>query len=287
MQCSWLGNCLIYSYARSLQMLCLSSGEAEFNGGVAACSEGIFTKEIFGFVGSPLKMEVYLDSSAARGVFQRQGVGRIRHLEVKSLWVQEALQRKLFSLHAVPSQENTADFGTKALAVKRFVELRQKIGIGSYEMVEKQPMIQDKENYKSVAAVSAVGNGMTRHALMVALLTLLQSAESFEIELNVEKNDWVFTDLGLGICVVLMLQSLMLWFFFKCITRHFQVHATLSLGTKQVQTAEKGVDCEINTWSSKVYHLEGRDVFHVDTTCPRLGQRSRSFDALRLCMQGL
>ena len=91
----------LYRYARSLQMLCLSSGEAEFNGGVAACSEGLFMKEIFGFVGHPLKTEVCLDSSAARGVFQRQGVGRIQHLEVKSLWVQEALQRKLFSLHAV------------------------------------------------------------------------------------------------------------------------------------------------------------------------------------------
>lgn len=37
----------------------------------------------------PLKMEVFLDSSAARGGFQRQGVGRIRHLEVKSLWAPE------------------------------------------------------------------------------------------------------------------------------------------------------------------------------------------------------
>ena len=199
-----VGNCLIYSYARSLQMLCLSSGEAEFNGGVAACSEGIFMKEIFGFIGFPLKMEVYLDSSAARGVFQRQGVGRIRHLEVKSLWVQDALQRKMFSLHPVSSQENAADFGTKALAVKRFIELRQKIGIGTNEMANKAAAVQEKENYKSVAAVSSVGKGMAQHALMVALLTLLQSAESFEIEPTVEKSDWVFTDFSIGICVVLI-----------------------------------------------------------------------------------
>lgn len=150
-------------------------------------------------------------------------------------------------------------------------------------MVEKLAMIRDKKHYKSVPAVNAVGNGMTRHALMMALLTLLQSAESFEMEPNADKSDWVFTDLGLGICLVLMLQGLMLWVFFKCVTRHFQVHGGLSLGTKQVQTAEKGIDCEINTWSSRVYHLEGRDVFHVDTTCPRLEQRSRPFETLRLC----
>ena len=65
-----VGGCLLFSYARSLQMLCLSSGEAEFNGGVAACSERLFMKEVFAFIGFPLQMEVYLDSSAARGVFQ-------------------------------------------------------------------------------------------------------------------------------------------------------------------------------------------------------------------------
>ena len=57
----------------------------QFNGGVAACAEVLFLKEILTFAGRPVTMEVYLDSSAARGVFQRQGVGRIRCLEVKSL----------------------------------------------------------------------------------------------------------------------------------------------------------------------------------------------------------
>ena len=33
-------------------MLCFLSGEAEFNGGVAACSEGLFMKEVFSFLAS-------------------------------------------------------------------------------------------------------------------------------------------------------------------------------------------------------------------------------------------
>ena len=106
--------------------------------GVAACTERLFLKEILTFAGHPVTMEVYLDSSAARGVFQRQGVGRIRHLEVKSLWVQEALQRKLFSLHAVPSNDHTADFGTKALTVQRFHKLRAMPKIGTMDGVRYQ-----------------------------------------------------------------------------------------------------------------------------------------------------
>ena len=235
-----VGNCLLFSYSRSLQMLCLSSGEAEFNGGVAACSEGLFMKEVLAPAGFPVDMEVYLDSSAARGLFQRQGVGRIRHLEVKSLWVQEALQRKLFSLHAVNTQDNLADFGTKGLAVKRFSELREKLGIGNYMTEDRLGTIQEKENGKSVNAVSL--QHVSKHALMVAMMALLQGAAGIEIEPNEGSMsstvsmaggalaDWVFTDLSIAFGIILVIQSLMLWMFFRCLTKHFMVSGGVEPG---------------------------------------------------------
>ena len=190
-----VGGCLLYSYARSLQMLCLSSGEAEFNGGVAACAEGLFLKEIFMFAGHPIKMEVFLDSSAARGVFQRQGVGRIRHLEVKSLWVQEALQRKLFTLHAVPSSDNTADFGTKALTIERFHKLRTMLKIGTHEEVSEK-----EKNHVNV--VSTAGQ-FSKKMMIAALITMLQQADGAREadEPNAESgtlSQWIFTDLAVA-----------------------------------------------------------------------------------------
>ena len=127
------GGNLLASYSRGLAMICLSSGEAEFNGGVAACSEGLFFKKILSFMGQSTRMKVWLDSSAARGVFQRQGVGRIRHLEAKSLWVQEGLKKKEFELEAVRSEENSADVGTKALNEAKLVKHRKDIGVMSQE----------------------------------------------------------------------------------------------------------------------------------------------------------
>ena len=114
-------------------MICLSSGESEFNGGVAAASEALFFKKILEFHGHPVAVNIWLDSSAARGAFQRQGVGRIRHLEAKSLWVQEALRRKEFALHAVGTHENTADIGTKALAQAKLVQHRETLRVWGYE----------------------------------------------------------------------------------------------------------------------------------------------------------
>ena len=46
--------------------------------------------------------------------FQRQAAGRVRHLEVKSLWVQQVLRQKKFSL-AVRANGNVADDGMEAL----------------------------------------------------------------------------------------------------------------------------------------------------------------------------
>ena len=124
-----VGGCLIGSYSRGLAMICLSSGEAEFNGGVIATAEGIFYKEILAFFKIPVELRMWLDSAAARGVFQREGVGRIRHLEAKSLWVQAGLKEKKFSLHSVNTEVNGADIHTKTLPVARFQKLRKMLGV--------------------------------------------------------------------------------------------------------------------------------------------------------------
>ena len=274
-----VGGCLLYSYARSLQMLCLSSGEAEFNGGVAACAEGLFLKEIFMFAGHPIKMEVYLDSSAARGVFQRQGVGQIRHLEVKGLWVQEALQRKLFTLHAVPSSDNTADFGTKALTIERFHKLRAMLKIGNYDEV-----IQKEKG--NVNVVSAAGQ-FSKKAMIAALIMMLQQAEGAREadEPNTENgtlSQWIFVDLAVAFGWVLLIQAIMLAGFLWLVGK---INGGLSIRPgKTTETKEVAVQAEWmpERWS-KVFHLEGRDIFHVDCTCPRLAQRTRNFDVLRLC----
>ena len=110
--------------------------EAEFNGGVAACSEGLFFKQIFEFFGYPTTMRVWMDASAARGIFQRQGVGRVRHLEAKCLWAQDALKQKKFEIMAVNTHENIADMGTKALPVTKHCKFKLMMNIVSKKAFE-------------------------------------------------------------------------------------------------------------------------------------------------------
>jgi len=63
-----------------------------------------------------LPLSVHADSSAAIGICRRSGIGRVRHLAVGQLWVQDHLRRGTFRLFKVRGDENPADLCTKHLA---------------------------------------------------------------------------------------------------------------------------------------------------------------------------
>ena len=52
---------------------------------------------------------MFADSSAAIGICKRSGIGKVRHLAVGQLWVQERLKTKDFELYKVLGTENPAD----------------------------------------------------------------------------------------------------------------------------------------------------------------------------------
>ena len=60
-----------------------------------------------------LKLEVLTDSTANIDVHSQIGSGRVRHLDVRWLWAQEAVQAERFSLKKVGTIENVSDLTTK------------------------------------------------------------------------------------------------------------------------------------------------------------------------------
>ena len=63
----------------------------------------------------PGKALVYADASAALGIIQRKGVGSIRHLDTRLLWVQEKVVKEVVEYRKVAGTVNPADLGTKYL----------------------------------------------------------------------------------------------------------------------------------------------------------------------------
>ena len=119
---------LMESRVRSQKAIALSSGESEFVAIAAGCSDGMLIRHLcMAKVGEPCDMKVRSDSSAARAMVQRQGIGRVRHLDAALLWAQqkerEREREKIFSVGAIGTELNCADIGTKNLTRSRLFGL--------------------------------------------------------------------------------------------------------------------------------------------------------------------
>ena len=66
--------------------------------------------------GIPLQASVRTDASAALAITQRQGLGKLRHIDVHWLWIQERIKAGDLSANKVPGKENPADLLTKHLS---------------------------------------------------------------------------------------------------------------------------------------------------------------------------
>lgn len=87
------GRCLVYSASRTQKVISLSSAEAE----VYTCSSGtsdaiLLARLLTWITNTRTLIYIYTDSSGAKGILFRRGVGRLRHLSCRILWLQEMVE---------------------------------------------------------------------------------------------------------------------------------------------------------------------------------------------------
>ena len=148
--------------------------EAELVAATIGAAEGILTREIFRFVlNADVQLDIRMDSSSARQWLQRSGIGRLKHLAARSLWLQSAVKEKELCLKAIPAQFNLSDFNTKRLTCTRRDLLMFYLPMvrSSEEPLEK---IGEEEVYKAVCKRVCQGGqavvSMTRLVQAVMLL---------------------------------------------------------------------------------------------------------------------
>ena len=164
-------------------MIATSSGEAELYAAVSVLKDMILIKRSLSFIGMSAKMELRLDSSAARAMLERQGAGRVRHVEVAVLWAQQWVKDKCVTVRAEPTRTNCADLGTKVHSVARFRELSDMIQLKDRDDFESEA---SKETLPAPLPVAGVGHRPSPLASLVTFLsTLLLQAEA-RIKLETE-----------------------------------------------------------------------------------------------------
>ena len=189
--CILFGTCLLHSSSRTQKLVSLSSGESETYAASSAACDGVLLQRFLEFcINKPVCTVPYLDSSAARGILQRQGVGRVRHMSCRVLWFQELLKmpEKKHRVSPVPGNLNIADIGTKRLPKHRLERLMAFCNIGSmygdsFLSLKQDQTLNQNQLRQTVAAFPA-----WQLRLMV-LGALGQPAQSFSTEMHDKMNE--------------------------------------------------------------------------------------------------
>ena len=94
----------------------MSSPEAGYYAIVKASAEALGIQALAVDLGWAVRIRLCVDSSAAKATASRSGVGRVRHMEVRFLWLQDVVMRKRLELKKICGKKNPADVLTKPLS---------------------------------------------------------------------------------------------------------------------------------------------------------------------------
>ena len=107
------GHCL-HHWSRTQANIALSSGEAELNSALKGGCELAGACEMVREISGPVEADLYGDSSACHGTLHREGAGKVKHLEVKQLWLQDRIKKGLMRYTKIAREFNPSDSLAKA-----------------------------------------------------------------------------------------------------------------------------------------------------------------------------
>ena len=110
-----LGSHALKAWSSTQDNIALSSAEAEFYAAVKCGSQLLGMKAMLEDLGVDFRihLKIKIDASAAIGISMRKGLGKLRHIEVNQLWLQDAIHKGKIGIEKVDGKSNLADFLTK------------------------------------------------------------------------------------------------------------------------------------------------------------------------------
>jgi hypothetical protein len=123
-----MGEHLVQFSCKLQKTIALSSGEAELNALVSGLTEALGISSLCRDWKLASQVECRCDSSAARGIAHRTGVGKMKHLQVRQLWVQEQVRLNRATVAWIPRASNSADAFTHQCSAVVLSEHLQRIG---------------------------------------------------------------------------------------------------------------------------------------------------------------
>ncbi len=113
--CIMLGVHCVRSWSKTQSVIATSSAESELYALVRASQEAMGIRTLLSDFGVYAKVSLKVDASAALSIVERKGLGKLKHVCVQWLWVQQVSKRKEIAYEKIKGQVNPTDAMTKHL----------------------------------------------------------------------------------------------------------------------------------------------------------------------------
>ena len=109
------GSHALKAYTRKQKIIARSSAEAEQNAAALGASELKGIISLMRDLGYEKRPVLAIDAKATEHILHRQGIGKLKHIDVAYLWIQDEVRSRRLQVRRVKSEDNIADLGTKPL----------------------------------------------------------------------------------------------------------------------------------------------------------------------------
>ena len=138
-------------------MVASSSGESEYYAIVKTGSQCLGSQALLSDFGLSSRFMLVTDATAAQGIAARRGLGRIGHIEVNQLWLQDKVNRGDIVVEKTRGRSNFADTLTKhVLGESLRVHVhgaRLTLRLGRHELV---PVVDESVNAHALSKDSGL-----------------------------------------------------------------------------------------------------------------------------------
>lgn len=155
------GSHYLKGWSRTLAVLALSTGESELMSITKGTTELLGMRSLARDMGEEAKLELASDATAAIGMFARLGVGKVRHLAVADLWVQQTARSRQAAYRKIDGHVNPGDMNTKPMDAQTMERHLAHIG---YQVAAGRPQSTPAHGEATAPLATAAADGSDARA---------------------------------------------------------------------------------------------------------------------------
>ncbi len=185
-----VGGNTLGTWSKTQATVALGSGEAEFvalhQGLLEGLAMRLLMKEL---LGRDFKIILDTDSTVARAMAMRSGPGKVKHIDLKMMFIQELIAKKFVEVKKIGTLANCADLLTKAVDESTLTRLLWDVGVSKFDSSEVAALVKHSEKRTTPH--------VRRHLSAFVAVAMVQSVKGYDGVEDLAPWSWQTVVLGM------------------------------------------------------------------------------------------